>query len=186
MNKSKVSIAMSQVIEKIEKIAGVCCAVFFGLIALVAMFDGSEDPAGMIILMWFLCAAGIAVFMAGQKRTKMRLEFKKYVTQLSVDPSGSLENLASATGTSVDVVKNNLKYMIKKAFFTDAFINEQENELVLLSIAQRSQQQNTSTGTSAQAEMVACTCPCCGGINKIIKGMVGECDFCGSPLMSEK
>lgn len=186
MNKSKVSIAVSQIIEKIEKIAGICWAGLFGLVALTSMFDDEADGVGMILIMWGFCAAGIAVFNAGKKRTKMRLEFKKYVTQLSVDPSGSLENLASATNTSVDVVKQNLQYMIKKKFFTDAFINEQANRLVLPSMAQRVQQQvqplqNVAPGR-AQPELVACTCPCCGGMNKITKGTTGECDFCGSPL----
>lgn len=182
MNGSKVSIVMSQIIEKIEKIAGFCLAGMFGLTALSAMFDDVGGEAGYIIVSWIICAAGIALFRAGQKRKKMRLEFRKYVTQLSVDPSGSLENLASATGVSVDVVKDNLKYMIKKKFFTNALIDEHANKLVLPGIVQRTEQQNVAVNTSVQAEMVACTCPCCGGMNRIVKGTVVECDFCGSPL----
>lgn len=116
----------------------------------------------------------------------MRLEFMKYITQLSVDPSGSLENLASATGESVGVVKANLHYMINKRFFTDAFINEQTNQLILPAMAQKTQQQAQATQYMAagavQPELVVCTCRCCGGINKIAKGTAGECDFCGSPL----
>lgn len=185
MNKSKVSLAVSQIIEKIEMIAGLCWGVLFALVALGSMLDDEADGVGMIIMAWFLAALGFWVFYLGKKRGKMRLEFKKYVTQLSVDPSGSLENLASAAGTSVDVVKKNLQYMIKKKFFSDAFINEKENQLVLPSMAQRAQQGQTpqfaASGTP-QRELVACTCPCCGGLNKIAKGTLGECDFCGSPL----
>lgn len=186
MNKSKVSLAVSQIVEKVEKIVGLCWGLLFGLVALVSMFDDVEDGAGTIIIMWIFALLGLMLFNAGKKRTKMRLEFKKYVTQLSIDPSGSLTSLASATGTSVDVVKSNLQYMIKKKFFTDAFINEVANQLVIPSM-QRSQQvqvqmaQNVSQG-AIQPEWVAFTCPCCGGMNRIQKGTVGECDFCGSPL----
>ncbi|MCI8335099.1 MAG: hypothetical protein HFH25_11040 [Lachnospiraceae bacterium] len=185
MNKSKVSLVVSRVIEKIEIIAGFCWGGIFALSALLCMFDDKADGVGTLAFMWVLAALGFWVFCMGKKREKMRLEFKKYVTQLSVDPSGSLENLASATGTSVDVVKKNLQYMIKKEFFVDAFINEQENRLVLPSMEQRTQQnqamQKEASG-AAEQELVACICPCCGGMNKIAKGTTGECDFCSSPL----
>lgn len=186
MNKSKVSLAVSQVVEKIQKICGIFWAVLFGLTAVVSMFDDEADGVGLIITLWILAALGLWVYNLGKQRTQMRLMFKKYVAQLSADPSGSLEHLASATGTSVDVVKANLRYMIKKKFFTDAFINEETNQLVLPSMAQRVQQQArapqyAAPGT-AQPEFVACTCSCCGGMNKIVKGSIGECDFCGSPL----
>lgn len=186
MNQSRVSIVMSQIIEKVEKIAGGCWGVFFALIALYAMFDDEKDGAGLIMIMWLLAALGFSVFYLGMKRTKMRMEFKKYIAHLSADPSGSLENLASATGASVDKVKKNLKYMINKRFFTDAFINEQTSQLIFPSMAQRLQQQAQTMpyagpGT-AQPELVVCTCRCCGGINKIAKGTAGECDYCGSPL----
>ncbi len=216
MNKSKASIVVSQIIEKVEKIVGFCCAALFGYLALYAMFDDQKELIEEIIMVWVFCVIGIMIFRAGRKRTKMRLEFKKYVTQLSVDPSGSLENLASATGTSVDTVKKNLKYMIKKKFFTNAFINEQANQLVLPAMAQKVQQQaqtsgNTVSGTiqsentasntiqpentasdtarpenevsnTIQPEFVVRICPCCGGRSRIVKGEIGECDFCGSPL----
>lgn len=185
MNKSKVSLAVSQIIEKIEIIAGLCWGGICALAALISMFDDKDDGISIIITVWILAALGFWVFSLGKKRGKMRLEFKKYVTQLSVDPSGTLENLASATGTSVDVVKKNLRYMIKKKFFSDAFIDEQANRLVLPAMTQKTQQNQAprfaASGTIRQ-ELVACTCPCCGGRNKIAKGMTGECDFCGSPL----
>lgn len=186
MNKSnKASIVVSQIIEKIEKIVGIVWAALFLLTAVIMIFE-AQPKAGDVIVMLIIAALGVLLFLAGRKRGLMRLEFRKYVTQLSRDPSGSIDNLASATGTSVDVVKKNLNYMIKKNFFVDAFINEQDNLLVLPSTAQREQgQQNWQNGaasTSAQTELVVLTCPSCGGINKIPKGTVADCDFCGSPL----
>ena len=77
MNRSKVSIVVSQIIEKIEKMVGICWAALFGLAALISMFDDVADGMGVVILMWVFCAIGIAIFDAGKKRTKMRLEFKK-------------------------------------------------------------------------------------------------------------
>lgn len=189
MNKSKIAIAVSQVIEKIEMIAGMGWFLFFMLGVIIIITDGQKDGAAVIIIIFIIGALGLPVFFAGRKRKKMRLEFKKYVAQLSVDPTGSLENIAGARGTSVDVVKSNLQYMIKKHFFTDAYIDEKNNQLVLASMAQRAQQEQQmqqqsmrSGGSAQQIQYVTCNCPNCGGINKIAKGTVAECDFCGSPL----
>lgn len=188
MNKSKVAIAVSQIIELIEKIFGICWGVLCVFAALDAMFDSSKGRAEIVLIIGMLifAAFGFWVYYLGRNRMKMRLEFKKYVAQLSLDPSGSLAGLASATGTSVEVVKKNLKYMISKKFFTDAFVDERDNRLILLSMEKKAQQQAQVMQNTApeepQPEFVSCTCRCCGGMSKIVKGTVGECDYCGSPL----
>lgn len=187
MNKSKVAIVISQIIEKIQIILGALCAFVFILCAISFMFDETVDDVGLIICSWVLGILGILAVLCGLKRKKMRLEFKKYVAKLSVDPTGSLENIASSTGTSVDVVKNNLDFMIKKGFFTNAHVDLQKNQLVIPSMAQKVQGEyngssSLNNANSTQLELVTCNCPNCGGINKIAKGTVAECDFCGSPL----
>lgn len=188
MNNSKAAIVVSQIIEKIEIIIGGLWAFMFIIVALVSMFDSQKDGAGTIIAMWVLGLLGVWVVWKGIRRKNMRLEFKKYVAELSNDPTGTLDNLAAATGTSVDVVKKNLQFMIKKRYFPNAHIDEQENRLVLPSREQKTgnQVQNmnfNNNGNIQQAvEYVTCHCPNCGGINKIVKGSTAECDFCGSPI----
>lgn len=117
MNNSKVAIVVSQIIEKIEIIAGGLWAFMFIVVALMGMFDSEKDGAGVIITMWIFGLFGIWVVWKGIRRKKMRLEFKKYVAELSYNPTGTIDNLAAATDTSVDVVKKNLKFMIKKDIF---------------------------------------------------------------------
>lgn len=188
MNKSKAAIVVSSIIEKIEMICGGLWTAFFVLGFFGTITDESDDGVAFGIFVIVCIALGVYVFLCGRKRKKMRLLFKDYVAQLSVDPSGLIENIAGATGTSVDVVKKNLAFMIKKKFFTNARIDEVNNQLVLPSMARRQQEQNynaqaSNVSTSApQIEMTTCKCPNCGGMNKIAKGMVAECDFCGSPL----
>ncbi len=188
MNKSKVAIVVSQIVEKIEMILGGLWFAMMALVALVSMFDKQVDGAGTIIFMWVLAALGVWVFLKGRRRRKMRIEFKNYVSHLSAIPTGSLENIAAATGTSVDVVKKNLKFMIKKKFFSGAYLDEKNNQLVLPSMANNvnpTSQNTLNTATNHQTtETVYKTfnCPNCGGMNKIVQGTVTECDFCGSPL----
>ena len=188
MNKSKVAIVVSQIIELIEKIFGIWWAMLSVWAALDTMFDNPKGWTEMVLIIGMLifAAFGFWVYYLGRKRMKMRLEFKKYVAQLSIDPSGSLASLASATGTSVEVVKKNLKYMISKKFFTDALIDERENRLILLSVEKKAQQQaqvmQSTAPEAPKPELVPCTCRCCGGTSKIVKGTIGECDYCGAPL----
>lgn len=186
MNNSKAAIVISQIIEKIQLVVGIIWTVFMALGFLGFMTDGKKDGVGEYILLIILVLIGMWLIIKGRRRKKMRLEFKKYVSQLSVDPTGSIENIAAATGTSVDVVKKNLKFMIKKNYFTSAYIDEKNNQLVL-TVQKTQQEQYTpqasgNSSANSQTVMVTCNCKCCGGINKIAKGSVGECDFCGSPI----
>ena len=95
-----------------------------------------------------------------------------------------------------DVVIENLEIMMKKKFFTNAYIDRKSNCIV---IANKQAAQNNTAAPNAFAnehsapanteaaavEMAAVKCNSCGGINTIQKGAVGECDYCGSAIKAE-
>jgi hypothetical protein len=182
MNKSKAAIVVSQIVEKVQAIAGwylVLCAVA----ALIGCTSTSILDGATFVAILILGGGGAAFISAGKKRKKLRLSFKKYVAVLSADPTGSIENMAAAVGTSVDACKADLQKMIDKKFFTTAYIDRENNRLVIPTVtAPDSNTAAASERGSESASYVSCNCPNCGGINKIMKGMVSECDFCGSPL----
>lgn len=190
MNNSKVAIVVSQIIEKIQMIGGGLWAAFFILGFFAAVTDdSSEDGAAIGMVFLGFTAIGIWVFLKGRRRKRMRLTFKKYVAHLSVDPTGALENLAAATGTSVDVAKKNIQFMIDKKFFSNAYLDEANNQLVLSSMANKQNatpmaDNSYTPNGQPQKEIVykTCNCPNCGGINKVAQGTVAECDFCGSSI----
>lgn len=181
MNKSKVAIVISCVLEKVDMIVG---AGWAALCILTMCVVSSEMDIYTDIIYVIFAALGIKLFLVGRKRKKMRLEFKKYVACLSSNPTGQLENLAAASGTSVDVVKKNIQYMLKKKFFSNAYLDEKNNCLVLASKAGRavSVENNVSESKQQNVNYVTVHCPNCGGVNKVTAGKVGECDFCGSPI----
>lgn len=82
--------------------------------------------------------------------------------------------------------------MISKKFFVNAYIDAESNCIVFpgsnnninagINTAQYNVQPNTN---QPEIEYTTVTCKSCGGINKIIKGKVSECDFCGSPIKEE-
>lgn len=181
MSSSKVAIVVSQVIEKVELIAGGLWGALFIFVAIFAMFDSEKDGVSTILILWVLGLIGVVVVLAGLRRRKMRLEFRKYVAQLSVDPTGTLENMAAATGVSVDTVKKNLAYMIRNRFFPDAYIDVRAGRLILASMEQKVNSGSVNIPEQT-IEYVTCHCSNCGGINKIAKGATVECDYCGSPI----
>ncbi|UWP60789.1 hypothetical protein [Ruminococcus gauvreauii] len=179
MNKSQMAIMISKSIQIIQLICGCFITFLFGLTAIYSMFDMEKDGAGTIIIMWILTLIGAAIIFFGLKRKKILKEYKRYAAQLSTDPTGSIENLASASGSSQDEVYKNLNYMIKKKYFADAYIDKQKNRIVICS--KRSGQYDKPL-VNKNIEYTTVTCKNCGGINKIPKGQVCECEYCGSPI----
>lgn len=193
MNNTKVAIAMSRMVSWIQMAAGWFFLVIFGACTLMYPFDADlqEDGIGMLIMCIVFDVISIALIMASRKRKKLIAEFKKYVSILSTDPSGSIANLAAAEGTSQDVVKANLELMIKRKYFVNAYINQETNCIIIggnrnqvPTSASAGQMGDNVSKTSGESKvpLIPVTCKCCGGMNKVAKGSVSECDFCGSPI----
>lgn len=182
MNSSKAAIVISQIIEKVQLIAGILITIIFGLSA-IANIGSNRTTGGIIFLMFVFAGIGVLLIIFSRKRKKLIKDFKTYVKRLSVDPTGSIENLASGLGTSQDVAKMNLEKMIKKRYFSNAYIDI-ENNRVVFPTASDNQQINASQDEmdAPKIEYITATCKSCGGISKLAKGTVGECDYCGSPL----
>lgn len=180
MNSSKAAIVVSQIIEKLQLIAGIIMTILFGLPAIACIGD-KKTKAGVIFIMFILAALGVLLIVFSRKRKKLINDFKIYVQRVSVDPTGSISNLAAGLGTSQDVVKNNLNMMIKKRYFSNAYIDT-ENNRVVFPIVLEQQRTNAQEANQSNIDYITVTCRSCGGINKVIKGTVGECDYCGSPL----
>lgn len=177
MNSSKVAIVTSRIVMLIQFIVGGALAFFCGLAALVSMFDNVKDGVGMILFAWLVTLAGVLIFNGGLKRKKLIKDFKRYVAVISSDPTGSIENIARSLNTSQDVVLKNLQKMIDKKYFINAYINQELNCIVI-----NARTTPAAAQTGSGEAYVTVTCKSCGGINKIPKNGVGECEYCGSPI----
>ena len=117
MKESKSALVISQIIEKIEMIIGGSWATLFILVAIYCMFDEEADGISVIISLWLLGLIGLWITYKGIKRKRMRINFLSYVAHLSNTHIKTLDDLAATTGTSTEVVKKNIKFMIRKVFF---------------------------------------------------------------------
>lgn len=186
---SKARITVSQIIEKIELIAGIMIAAFFAFVGIICLPEAEGTEIALVCL--FFVIIGILLIRFSRKRHKLIGDFKKYVTAISSDGSGSIEKLSRTMNVAPDVVRTNLDLMIKKKYFVNAFINEETNGIVIGNIIPRKEETMQSVNTEASVqrnfkkiEYMSVTCSGCGGVNKVEKGKSCECEYCGSPLNS--
>lgn len=173
----------------VQYIIGFFITAFFVYAGVMAIFDIKNAGMFTLVLMWLFAFGGICVLKSAQKRRRAIFSFKKYKHYFSDDFNGSIEDLADAVGENSEDVLENLDFMVDNNFIDNAYINQKSSSIVF-------KFDNSSSGTTPgenrnknkdkdkdkEPEFVAITCKNCGGINKILKGDVGECDFCGSPI----
>ncbi|MEQ2457035.1 hypothetical protein [Flavonifractor hominis] len=202
MTKSKVAIVVSRVISIIEMVIGLLYVFSFGFIIIMYLTDeelSSSTGVGFLIFCVIAEAFFIWLIRCSIKRAHLIKEFKRYVTVISAHSNGYISDIAASLGTPEHIVKANLERMMKKKYFSNAYIDYNTNRIVVINREATAQnptqpsRANTPNTNSTQstpsvsqtAEMITVKCKSCGGINEIRKGSVGECDFCGSSIKGE-
>jgi hypothetical protein len=179
MNRSKAKVVVNAIIQKIQMIVGVCWTIF----VLIGSFGSIGSLGGIDIFMdiIFLSVGGLLIYFS-IKRRKLAKTFKTYVQRLSFDKTGSIENLAIGLSTSQNIVKKNLKKLIDKKFFPNAYIDYEGNRVVFPSTSTTVQINIQQNINQEEIEYMAVACKMCGGVSKIQKEKFGGCDYCGSPI----
>ena len=98
----------------------------------------------------------------------------------------SLEEIAQKTSETESHVERSLKWLIKKNFFTDAYINYDEKSLVFKEAFEKAMvEKENEEIRKSQIEYISVVCSCCSGVTKVEKGKSGICEYCGAPLTWE-
>lgn len=185
MKHSKAAIVVSTIIEKVQLISGIVILVIFGICTVMAIFDRDYNTGGFLQVCIVIDALGLWLIYLSRKRRKLITDFRKYVTALSGDPTGSIVNLASTMGTSEEVILKNLERMIQKKYFTEAYVDRNlPNRSQAAGETQNAPSLTTpppSPGAGPQ-EMVTVKCGGCGGSNTLARGQSAECEYCGSVI----
>ena len=84
--------------------------------------------------------------------------------------------IAEMTGETVENVRKNVNRMIEKGYFVNAYI-DQSGRIVL---ADREKMNDVVANNDDRKDFVTITCPSCGGVNRLAKGQIGKCEFCGA------
>ncbi|BCN30603.1 hypothetical protein [Anaeromicropila herbilytica] len=185
MRKSNAIVIANKFLYIIELLIGyfMLSMGILGVIVLISEGITSDTLIGILIFL----ILGIIMTYFGNKRKKLLITFNIYYNILEADASGSIENIASVVGTSQEVVKKNLKKMIKLKYFKHAYVDEQKNCIALNGNQIKNQanlnQEEDKTSIQQTHEYVNVTCNYCGTINKIVKDTVGECEFCRTQII---
>ena len=169
--------------NKIIAIVQLCLAglilFMFGLSTVMCIGDAELAADGF----WQAClifdALGLWLVYCGVKRNRMIVELRKYERIAGVAPGVNFESFSPLVGQSAATIKKNFEWMIRKHFFTDAFIDHEAGcvifKMAYMNAVAKAQQEE-------QVEYVSVACACCNGTTKVIKGKSGTCEYCGAHI----
>ncbi len=156
------------------------CIAGIGFVACLSDGFGSDD-IGMIL---FFGIAGFVLQKVSKKIKREAEEVKKYLSVIVNGNERQIDVIASSMGKSYDVAKNDIQKLINKGYLKNAYINEGTREVVLPNSNAHVQAEAVANVTSSSIATKIVACTCCGA-NNTITGETGECEYCGSALISK-
>lgn len=174
-----------KIIEWVERIIGIFLTVFNGLTVILGITQ-SKDSSDVPFILLFGCftAAGIMLLRSAHQRNDLIKKFNDYSVRLKSDPLKTLPDLASEVNEPITDLAKDINRMIVYGFFPNSYIDAKTGRLITPdSIMQITSFTNQNTHTvSDKIAYVTVQCKNCGATNRIVKGSVGECEFCGSQI----
>lgn len=160
-----------------------CILLVLGIFYTIGSIGDSTMTVGQVFsgLLLFV-GGGIALIVVSRRNKKKAQKFKKYIAIVVNQNITSIDNIAAAMDLPYDVVKSDLQNMIDKEYFFNAYINESKREIIIVHKRKQDYNKEASVKFNPNVQVVVVTCKGCGAKNKILKGSVGECEFCGSPI----
>jgi len=176
MKSSKVAVAINSFAGSLLRIAGYSVGAIL-ILALISGFADAYDGSytnEALVLSGFLIAL-CAVLVAIGTRIKRRVHrFRQYVSLMSSQKLTSIADIAARTSRSMDFVQKDLQKMIRKRFFVNASIDMTTRKIIVCA--------STLPGQGGSMECEVFHCSGCGAAGTKAKGMLGHCDYCGSPI----
>lgn len=190
--KSKSSIVLSGIFARFKIVLGVLIAVI-GLFTGIAGFE--IDDTATSITAFILCvlfmAAGIALVINGSRTIKRISRFRQYVSLISNMHFDSISEISSQMSQQADFTLKDLEFMIRKQYFTNAYIDQATGKIIVYHAAAqgnpatRANPNTASPQGNAPAAAVPpepVKCSGCGAVNTILPGQSMNCEYCGAPL----
>ncbi len=125
--------------------------------------------------MLFYVSLGLTLVYFGKKSSIRAIQYKKYIDIIVNKRVRSIATISSAIPVSHDIAIKDIQEMINKGFFEDAYINYHRDEIVFANEAEVE-----GRVKNHKVEMIAVPCNGCGANNKVEKGQVDNCQYCGS------
>lgn len=158
--------------------------IFGAVVMLIETVSGGADASSGVFGILFYLIGGVLIIWGAKKVKKSGEQYKKFIDIVVNQQQYTIDNIAAQMGLSYDETVKGLQKMIDKGYFSGAYIDVANHELVMPKKNQSVVyvQQNPYVDQANAPQQKAVKCPNCGGNNVINVGQVCECDFCGSPL----
>ena len=172
--------------SNVQIIFGYILAIPCGLSGIILTLSPNSDPSAGIsvaVVLYVFMIAGLVQIIRGKRRKRLIQLFRKLDAILSTNSFRSMEQLASAAGMPVAKTEKYIVELFAKGYFENAYFDTERNCIVFTGeVPSVEEASNAAQVTEVPAEYARVTCNSCGAKNKIQKGTVVKCEFCGTYL----
>ena len=176
MNNSKTAVAVNSILGHLLCLIGYSLGTLMLIAVLLASIGAFDTPVEyetiLVTLIFFgICVTGIIM----GTRIKGRVNrFRQYVSLISLQKLTYLGDIAARTSKPVEFVRKDMQKMISKSFFVNATIDMVADKIIICV--------STLPMPEGSVEHEVFHCSGCGAAGTRVKGMIGYCDYCGSPV----
>jgi hypothetical protein len=164
-------------------------AVIYVIMAItgnVEINNGSSVVGTLIVGLVFYGGGGALMIYIAKKMEINAEKLKKYIAIVINNNQTSIDNIAAAVPVSYEEATKDLQKMIDTGYFENAYIDVSEREIVLTNKKKEQKYSSSNVqvdGTVDEPQIKGAICRSCGANNKVVKGQICECEYCGSLLV---
>jgi len=152
---------------------------FTGEISNLINGTGQDILFGMVLWLLFAIGGVLMIWKAGEIKTKAQ-NYRKYIDLVVNQSIASIAEITRITQFAPQQVNDDLQKMIDMEFFRGAYIDHQDNRIVL-PVKAKVVESSTHADNHPVAPGRAVHCDSCGANSVILIGQIDACDYCGSP-----
>ncbi|HEX3076607.1 MAG TPA: hypothetical protein VHQ24_07080 [Lachnospiraceae bacterium] len=140
------------------------------------------------------CGGGGLLMLYVARRMKLKVRrIQKYIALVDGKNITSIDNIASAIPIKYSDAIEDLQSLINKGYFPESYIDHESRQIVKPQrtftkvvyeehVWKSRENSELKQEPKKEPKTKVVTCKNCGANNTITEGLVGECEYCGSPI----
>jgi NADH:ubiquinone oxidoreductase subunit 5 (subunit L)/multisubunit Na+/H+ antiporter MnhA subunit len=182
---SKSAVTPAVVGGKFATVIGVILVALFVIATSGEIPSKDDDTAtkiSYIVVYIIFILVGIFLIIYGNKAKHRIRRFRQYIDIITNQNQTSIDQVAGIVQKPVNFVLADIQNMIRRRYFVGAYVDVNTRYIVFQGRSAGAGAAGMEENAPPNREMVVVACKSCGANNQIVKGTVGECEYCGSPI----